>query len=123
MIVSTLAFNGFLTGQRGPDGYPRLVIVMIYAASFALHAWQVKRSESEQDLELARCGAVCRPRKVRKVASRIQTNQRAGGQCESTHRGGNKGDEALEGETRGSHRLSGEETRTCGQDGGGRGVE
>ncbi|KIX03186.1 uncharacterized protein Z518_06738 [Rhinocladiella mackenziei CBS 650.93] len=44
MLVSTLAFNGFLTNERGPDSYPRLVVVVIYASAFCTHFWYVFRT-------------------------------------------------------------------------------
>jgi hypothetical protein len=44
MTVSTLAFNGFFTNNRGPDSYPRLVVVVVYAAAFCLHFWYVYRT-------------------------------------------------------------------------------
>lgn len=44
MTVSTLAFNGFLTNNKGPDSYPRLVVVMVYASAFCLHFWYVYRT-------------------------------------------------------------------------------
>jgi hypothetical protein len=44
MLMSTLAFNGFLNGELSQDSYPRLVIVLIYVMSFALHAWYVWKS-------------------------------------------------------------------------------
>ncbi|KAH8694944.1 hypothetical protein BGW36DRAFT_299950 [Talaromyces proteolyticus] len=44
MLVSTLAFNGFLTNDLTQDSYPRLVIVLLYSIAFALHAWYVWKS-------------------------------------------------------------------------------
>ncbi|KAI1956682.1 hypothetical protein LOZ58_006184 [Ophidiomyces ophidiicola] len=44
MVVSTLIFNGFLTGQKLPDAYPRLVVVLIYLTAFFVHAWYVWKS-------------------------------------------------------------------------------
>ena len=44
MIACTLAFNGFLSTDRGPDSYPRLVVVMIYASGYCFHAWYVWRT-------------------------------------------------------------------------------
>src|SRR5258708_36383911 len=47
MLVSSLAFNGFLTNNRSPDSYPRLVITLIYMASICLHfclAWKIFRA-------------------------------------------------------------------------------
>lgn len=43
MAVSTLMFNGFLTGEKKPDSYPRLVVVGIYFLAFSGHAWYVWR--------------------------------------------------------------------------------
>lgn len=43
MVVSTLMFNGFLTGEKKPDSYPRLVVVGIYFVAFSGHAWYVWR--------------------------------------------------------------------------------
>jgi hypothetical protein len=44
MLLSTLSFNGLLTGDKGPDSYPRLVVVMIYTAAFCIHSWYVWRT-------------------------------------------------------------------------------
>jgi hypothetical protein len=41
MLFSTLAFNGFLTNTRGPDSYPRLVVMLIYGAAYCVHAFYV----------------------------------------------------------------------------------
>jgi hypothetical protein len=41
VLISTLAFNGFLTGEKGPDSYPRLVVVAIYGLGFCGHSWYV----------------------------------------------------------------------------------
>jgi hypothetical protein len=43
MVFSTLIFNGFLTGDRGPDSYPRLVVTIIYLAAYCIHATYVWR--------------------------------------------------------------------------------
>jgi hypothetical protein len=44
MLLSTLSFNGLLTGDRGPDSYPRFVVVMIYTGAFCVHSWYVWRA-------------------------------------------------------------------------------
>ncbi|KIW14277.1 hypothetical protein PV08_07059 [Exophiala spinifera] len=44
MTISTLAFNGFFNSDKGPDSYPRLVVVAIYAVAFFLHFWYVYRT-------------------------------------------------------------------------------
>lgn len=44
MLMSTLTFNGFFNKQLSGDSYPRLVIILIYIASFILHAWYVWKS-------------------------------------------------------------------------------
>ncbi|EEP80347.1 predicted protein [Uncinocarpus reesii 1704] len=41
MVVSTLMYNGFLTKQKVPDAYPRLVVALIYVTAFCIHAWYV----------------------------------------------------------------------------------
>lgn len=44
MLLSTLSFNGLLTRDRGPDSYPRFVVVMIYTGAFCVHSWYVWRA-------------------------------------------------------------------------------
>jgi hypothetical protein len=44
MLLSTLSFNGLLTSDRGPDSYPRFVVVMIYTGAFCVHSWYVWRA-------------------------------------------------------------------------------
>ena len=44
MMACTLAFNGFFDRDRGPDSYPRLVVVLIYASGYCFHAWYVWRT-------------------------------------------------------------------------------
>ncbi|EAS27934.1 uncharacterized protein CIMG_09138 [Coccidioides immitis RS] len=41
MIIATLMYNGFLTKQKTPDAYPRLVVAIIYFTAFGIHAWYV----------------------------------------------------------------------------------
>src|SRR5437764_15485083 len=44
MILSAISFDGFLTRERGPDSFPRLVVIMIYAGAFCTHSWWVWRT-------------------------------------------------------------------------------
>ncbi|RYP02870.1 hypothetical protein DL765_010664 [Monosporascus sp. GIB2] len=46
MLISTLTFNGFFTNTRGPDSYPRLVVMLIYCVAYCVHANYVRRTLS-----------------------------------------------------------------------------
>ncbi|KLU89723.1 hypothetical protein MAPG_08692 [Magnaporthiopsis poae ATCC 64411] len=37
MLLSTLLFNGFLTGNLNPDSFPRLTIVVLFVAAYVVH--------------------------------------------------------------------------------------
>ncbi|KAL8398396.1 hypothetical protein RB596_005785 [Gaeumannomyces avenae] len=44
MLLGTLLFNGFLTGNLNPDSFPRLTIVILFVAAYAVHfcyVWMV----------------------------------------------------------------------------------
>lgn len=44
MLLATLLFNGFLTGNLNPDSFPRLTIIGLFVAAYAVHfcyVWMV----------------------------------------------------------------------------------
>ncbi|KAH8914564.1 hypothetical protein BT69DRAFT_1253209 [Atractiella rhizophila] len=41
MLFATLLYNSFLTGQRCPDSYPRLTVLLIYTLAYLAHFYYV----------------------------------------------------------------------------------